>query len=76
MIRTAVTTGVASTTRRDVDSVDHVNGGRRNIVIPGARMRRMVTMKLIAPRMEAVPTVRSPRIHRSCPTPPCTDSGT
>ena len=53
----------------------HVNTGIRIIVIPGARIRRMVTMKLIAPRIEAVPTSIRPTIHRSCPVPSCSASG-
>ena len=44
-----------------------VNRGIRNIVMPGARMLKMVVMKLTAPRMDAVPTSSRATIHRSMP---------
>ena len=75
MTRPAVSTGAARMTRSDVARMLQVNTGMRIIVIPGARMRRIVTMKLIPPRIEADPTRISPTIHRSCPVPSCSDSG-
>ena len=75
MMRPAVRTGAARTTNREVARTLQQNGGMRNIVMPGARILRIVTMKLIPPRIEAVPTMANPRIHRSCPVPPCTESG-
>jgi hypothetical protein len=76
MISPAVSTGAARTTRNDVDSVDQVKTGIRMNDMPGARNRRIVTMKLMAPRIDAVPTIISPRIQRSWPVPPWTESGT
>ena len=43
--------------------------GSRNIVMPGARILKIVTRKLIAPRIELVPMRMSPTIQRSVPTP-------
>ncbi len=75
MMRPAVRTGVASTTKREVARTLQQKAGMRSMVIPGARIRRIVTMKLIPPRIEAVPTIASPTIQRSWPLPPCTDRG-
>ncbi len=71
----AVSTGAARTTSSDVARMLQVKTGMRIIVMPGARIRRIVTMKLIPPRIEADPTRISPTIHRSCPVPSCSDSG-
>ena len=68
-------TGAASTTSSDVARMLHVNTGIRIMVIPGVRIRRIVTMKLIPPRIDAVPTIISPMSHRSSPVPSCSDSG-
>ena len=51
--RPAVRTGAASTTSNDVARMLHVNTGIRIMVIPGVRIRRIVTMKLIPPRIDA-----------------------
>jgi hypothetical protein len=45
------------------------------MVMPGARRRRIVTMKLMPLRIDAVPTTTSPTIHRSWPAPPCSETG-
>ena len=52
-----------------VTSTVHTKIGIRKSVIPGARILKMVAMKLIEPRIEAVPTSVSPISHRSVPTP-------
>src|SRR5262249_53932719 len=75
-----VITGVASSTSSEVTSIVQTNSGSRNMVIPGARMLKMVVMKFTAPRIDEVPTSSSPMIHRSAPTPPpapqaCSDRG-
>src|SRR6266511_6234859 len=82
-IRALANTGVASSTSNEVTSMVQQNMGSRNMVMPGARMLKIVVMKLTAPRIEEVPTSSSPSTHRSAPTPippaapahPCSDSG-
>ncbi len=56
-------------TMTDVTSTVQVNSGIRNIVIPGARMVRMVAMKLTAPRIVPNPVSASPNTHKSPPRP-------
>jgi len=75
MISPAVSTGVASTISSEVASMLQTNTGSRVMVMPGARRRRIVTMKLMPLRMDAVPTTISPTIHRSWPAPPCSETG-
>jgi hypothetical protein len=53
----------------------HVNTGIRITVMPGARIRRIVTMKLMPPRIDAVPTRIKPTIQRSPPVPSCSERG-
>ncbi len=43
--------------------------GIRNIVMPGARMQKIVVTKLTAPRIVPRPTIQSPMTQRSPPTP-------
>ena len=43
--------------------------GIRNMVIPGARMQKMVVTKLTAPRIVPRPTIHRPMTHRSPPIP-------
>src|SRR3990172_4125511 len=62
-----VITGVASRTRTLVTSTVHTRIGIRNKVIPGARILKIVTRKLIAPRIELVPMRVRDTIHRSWP---------
>ena len=50
-----------------VSSTFHVNTGIRNMVMPGARIVRMVVMKFTAPRIVPTPPRAKPRIHRSAP---------
>src|SRR5438093_572987 len=60
-----VITGNAVMTRNCVMSVIQVNGGRRNIRIPGARMLRIVTMKLKPAARDAMPRICSPSSQKS-----------
>ena len=69
MIRALVMTGVAISTRTDVTSTVQTMIGIRNRVMPGARILKIVTRKLMAPRMELVPIRTSATIHRSWPAP-------
>ena len=58
-------TGSASTSRNAVTSIDHTNSGIRCIVMPGARMLKIVVMKLIAPRIDEAPARCSDRMTKS-----------
>ena len=58
-------TGSASTSRNVVTRIDHTNSGMRCSVMPGARMLKMVVMKLMAPRIEDAPARCSDRIAMS-----------
>ena len=69
MISPLVRTGVAMRTRTEVTSIVQTMIGIRNIVIPGARILKIVTRKLTAPRIELVPMRMTPMIQRSSPTP-------
>ena len=60
--------GNARSTSTLVTKTVHVKIGIRNIVMPGARMQKMVVMKLTPPRIVPRPPVAKPRIHRSAPT--------
>src|SRR6202023_3104266 len=53
-------TGVASTKIRLVAYIDHRKSGIRNHVMPGARMRWIVTMKLRPVRIEEKPVTKMP----------------
>ena len=50
-------------------SVIHTNTGMRIRVIPGARMLRMVTMKLTAAIMDETPRISRLRSQKSTPGP-------
>src|SRR5512137_973784 len=60
-------TGVEARIITDVVRIDQQNNGMRVMVMPGVRMLRMVTMKLIAPTSDDVPMMTRPMIHRSVP---------
>jgi hypothetical protein len=67
--KAAARIGNAISTRIEVTRMFQVKIGIRNIVIPGARMHRIVVMKLTAPRIVPRPAMYRPMIHRSPPTP-------
>src|SRR4030088_1974283 len=48
-------TGSDSSSRNTVTSCDHTNSGILCSVMPGARMLKMVVMKLMAPRIDEAP---------------------
>ena len=52
-------------------STDQANSGMRCSVMPGARMLKMVVMKLIAPRIELAPARWSDRMATSSAGPVC-----
>ena len=70
-------TGSASSSRNAVTRIDHTNSGILCSVMPGARMLKMVVMKLIAPRIDEAPARWSARIAKSIAGPgwPVVDSG-
>ena len=70
-------TGSDSSSRNAVISTDQANSGILCMVMPGARMLKMVVMKLMAPRIEEAPAMCSARIARSMAGPGCpvVDSG-
>ncbi len=48
-------TGSDSSSRKAVTSTDHTNNGILCKVMPGARMLKIVVMKLMAPRIDDAP---------------------
>ena len=50
-------TGSDSSSRKAVTRIDHTNNGIRCRVMPGARMLKIVVMKLMAPRIEEAPAI-------------------
>jgi hypothetical protein len=55
MVRTPASTGSASNSKNAVTRIDQTKSGILWSVIPGARMLKMVVMKLIAPRIDEAP---------------------
>ena len=56
---------MASSKRTAVISVAHTNKGILCMVMPGARMLRMVVIKLVAPRIDEAPARCSARMAKS-----------
>ena len=77
MVIAPASTGSASSSRKAVTRTDHTNSGILCRVMPGARMLKMVVMKLIAPRIELAPARWSEKITMSTagPADPEVDSG-
>src|SRR5215468_10392957 len=77
MVMAPASTGSASSSRNTVTRIDHTNSGILWSVMPGARMLKMVVMKLMAPRMEEAPARCSDRIAKSTAGPgwPVVESG-
>ena len=50
-------------------SVVQVNSGRRHMVIPGARILKIVTKKFTEPKIDAWPNRMTPTNHISIPAP-------
>ena len=70
-------TGSEKSSSTAVTSVVQQNMGMRSRPMPGARILKMVTMKLMAPKMELKPRTTRPSSSRSTPV-ACTstESGT
>ena len=65
----AASTGNATSTITEVSSAFQVKIGIRNIVMPGARMQKIVVMKLTPDKMVPKTDSTSPMIHMSAPMP-------
>ncbi len=77
MVMAPASTGIESSSRNTVTSCDQTNSGILCSVMPGARMLKIVVMKLIAPRIEEAPARCSDRMAKSTAGPGCpeVDSG-
>ena len=75
IVTAPASTGITAISRYAVISHVHTKSGIFIIVIPGARMFRMVVMMLIEPMIDDAPMMCTAKIVRSMPMPVCTDSG-
>src|SRR3954466_12289510 len=77
MVIAPASTGSDSSSRKAVTSTDHTNSGILCRVMPGARMLKMVVMKLIAPRIELAPArcIEKITISTDGPADPDVESG-
>ena len=77
MVMAPASTGSDSSSRNTVTRIDHTNSGILCSVMPGARMLKMVVMKLMAPRIDEAPARCSDRMTKSIAGPgwPVVDSG-
>ena len=64
-------TGSDRSSRNAVTRIDQTNSGILCIVMPGARMLKMVVMKLIAPRIDEAPARWIDRMAKSIAGPGC-----
>src|SRR3546814_7155590 len=74
MVTAAASTGMTASNRKAVISQVQQNIDIFIIVMPGARMFRMVTMMLMAPMMDEAPMMWMAKMARSMPGPICDDS--
>ena len=65
MVMAPASTGSDSSSRNTVTRIDHTNSGILCRVMPGARMLKIVVMKLMAPRIDEAPARCSDRIAKS-----------
>jgi len=77
MVIAPASTGSANKSKNVVTRIDHTNSGILCMVIPGARMLKIVVMKLMAPRIEEAPAKCNERMAKSIAGPgwPEVDSG-
>ncbi|MNL74025.1 hypothetical protein D3C87_1995800 [compost metagenome] len=77
MVMPPARTGRESSSRNAVTRTDQAKSGILCSVMPGARMLRMVVMKLMAPRIDDAPATCSEKIARSTAGPgmPLVESG-
>ena len=69
MVMAPASTGIDSSSRNAVTSIAQMNSGILCRVMPGARMLKMVVMKLSAPSSELMPARCSANRVRSMPMP-------
>ena len=69
MVIAPASTGSDSTSRNAVTSIAQMNSGILCIVMPGARMLKIVVMKFIAPSSEDTPARCSANSVKSMPGP-------
>ena len=62
-------TGTANRTMKAMASIDHTKSGSRFTLIPGARYLKVVTMKLMAPVVDEMPTNSTASAQKSRPRP-------
>ena len=62
MVMAPARTGSDSRSKNTVTKIDQTKSGILCKVMPGARMLKMVVMKLIAPRMDEIPATCSAKI--------------
>jgi metal-dependent amidase/aminoacylase/carboxypeptidase family protein len=67
--------GVAITTRSDVVKFAQTSSGRRQNVIPGARIVMIVTRKFSAVMIDEVPANWTPIVKNCCPSGASVDKG-
>ncbi len=65
MVIAPASTGSASSSRNTVTRSDHTNSGILCMVMPGARMLKIVVMKLMAPRIDEAPARWIDRMTKS-----------
>src|SRR2546430_16295732 len=75
MVTAPASTGITAISRYAVISQVHTNSGRRSSVRAGARMFMMVTMTLIAPRIEEAPIRGMEEVSIGKGAPGCSTSG-
>ena len=77
MVMPPARTGSDKSSRNTVTRIDHTNSGILCRVMPGARMLKMVVMKLMAPRIDEAPARWIDRMTKSIDGPgwPEVDSG-
>ena len=77
MVMAPASTGSDNKSRNTVTRIDQTNSGILCRVMPGARMLKIVVMKLMAPRIDEAPARCSDRIAKSTAGPgwPEVDSG-
>src|SRR6201994_1573362 len=77
MVIAPASTGSDNNRRNTVTRIDHTNSGILCKVMPGARMLKMVVMKLMAPKIDDAPARCSDRMAKQTagPAGPGVDSG-
>jgi hypothetical protein len=63
-------TGNDNKSKNAVTNTDHTKSDSRSIVIPGARILKIVVIKLIAPKIDLIPAKCNEKIAKSTEAPP------